>query len=148
MHISKNSQLVYGRGSFMTASAHCLPHLSPLCRYTTHSSVPHTATAEMPFLWHCSTNGKLRIPVKDQSPSPAFSVNCWRNTSMASCTNTYTIIICYQIHKWGFHSGCSTVTALLSVTEDGSLPLNMAKKYVLCSLTIAKLLTVSPTCLC
>jgi len=23
MHISKNSQLVYGRGSFMTASAHC-----------------------------------------------------------------------------------------------------------------------------
>ena len=37
---------------------------------------------------------------------------------MASCTNTYTIIICYQIHKWGFHSGCSTVTALLSVTEE------------------------------
>ena len=75
MHISKNSQLVYGRGSFTTASARCWPHLSPLCRYTTHSSVPHTATVEMPFLWHCSTNSKLRILVKAQ-PAPQAPGHC------------------------------------------------------------------------
>ena len=50
-------------------------YLSPLCRYTTHSSVPHTATVEMPFLWHCSTNGKLRILVKAQ-PAPQAPGHC------------------------------------------------------------------------
>ena len=61
----------YGRGSFTTASALCLPHLSPLCRYTTHSSVPHTATVEMSCLQHCSTDGKLRILVKAQPCTPS-----------------------------------------------------------------------------
>ena len=57
-HFKKNAQLVYGRGSFTTASTHCLPHLSPLCRYTTHTSVSHTATVEMSCLRHCITDGK------------------------------------------------------------------------------------------
>ena len=39
------------------------------------SSVPHTATVEMPFLWHCSTNGKLRILVKAQ-PAPQAPGHC------------------------------------------------------------------------
>ena len=47
----------------------------PLCRCTTHSSVPHTATVEMPFLRHCSTNGKLRILVKAQ-PAPQAPGHC------------------------------------------------------------------------
>ena len=47
----------------------------PLCRYTTHSSVPHTATVEMTFLWHCNTNGKLRILVKAQ-PAPQAPGHC------------------------------------------------------------------------
>ena len=71
----KNSQLVYGRGSFTTASAHCQPHLSPLCWYTTHSSVPHTATIEMACLRQCSTNGKLRILVNTQ-PAPQAPGHC------------------------------------------------------------------------
>ena len=74
-HFKKFSQLVYGRGSFTTASAHCSPHLSPLCRYTTHSSVPHTATVEMPCLRQCSTNAKLRILVKAQ-PAPQAPGHC------------------------------------------------------------------------
>ena len=51
------------------------PTSPPLCRYTTHSSFPHTATVEMPFLWHCSTNGKLRILVKAQ-PAPQAPGHC------------------------------------------------------------------------
>ena len=47
----------------------------PLCRYTTHSSVPHTATVEMPCLRQCSTNGKLRILVKAQ-PAPQAPGHC------------------------------------------------------------------------
>ena len=37
----------------------------------THSSVPHTATVDISFLQHCSTNGKLRIPVKAQPSTPS-----------------------------------------------------------------------------
>ena len=64
--------------SLSTGGAHSrlLVHIAsptspPLCWYTTHSSVPRTATVEMPFLWHCSTNGKLRILVKAQSAPQA-----------------------------------------------------------------------------
>ena len=39
----------------------------------THSSVPHTATVDISFLQHCSTNSKLRIPVKAQPSTP----NTW-----------------------------------------------------------------------
>ena len=37
--------------------------------------IPHTATVEMPLLWHCSTNGKLRILVKAQ-PAPQAPGHC------------------------------------------------------------------------
>ena len=40
------------------------PHLSPLCQYTTHSSVPHTATVDISWVQHCSTNGELCSLVK------------------------------------------------------------------------------------
>ena len=51
------------RGAHSRLLAHIASPTSPpsLCRYTTHSSVLHTATVEMPCLRHCSTNGKLRI---------------------------------------------------------------------------------------
>ena len=68
--------------SLSTGGAHSrlLAHIAsptspPLCRYTTHSSVPHTATVEMPFLRHCSTNGKLRVLVKAQ-PAPQAPGHC------------------------------------------------------------------------
>jgi len=35
----------------------------------------HTATVEMPFLWHCSTNDKLHILVKAQ-PAPQAPGHC------------------------------------------------------------------------
>ena len=53
----------------------CMATAHMKCRYTTHNSVPHTATVEMPFLWHCSTNGKLRILVKAQ-PAPQAPGHC------------------------------------------------------------------------
>ena len=43
--------------------------------HATHSSVPHTATVEMPCLRQCSTNGKLRILVKAQ-PAPQAPGHC------------------------------------------------------------------------
>ena len=44
----------------------------------------------------------LILEITDLAPSLAFSVNCWRNTSMASCTNTCTTITCCQIHNGDF----------------------------------------------
>ena len=62
MHIFKNSQLVYGRGSFTSGSNHYQPHLSPLC----HSSVPHTTTLQLLWILAHNTNNILRILVKAQ----------------------------------------------------------------------------------
>ena len=71
MVLSQHFKLVFGRGSFTTATG-SMPHLSSLCRYITHSSVPHTATVEISCLQHCSTNGKLRILVKAQPITPSI----------------------------------------------------------------------------
>ena len=108
MHISKNSQLVYGRGSFTTASAHCWPHLSPLCRYTTHSSVPHTATVEMAFLWHCSTNGKLHILVKAQ-PAPQAPGHC------------HQLGLAYGCETWVYPTNTLSATVVLSAASRHKL---------------------------
>ena len=108
MHISKNSQLVYGRGSFTTASAHCWPHLSPLCRYTTHSSVPHTATVEMAFLWHCSTNGKLHILVKAQ-PAPQAPGHC------------HQLGLAYGCETWVYPTNTLSATVVSLLLPDTNL---------------------------
>ena len=47
------------------------PHSPLMLVKKTHSSVPHTATVEISFLQHCSTNGKLRIPVEVQPSTPS-----------------------------------------------------------------------------
>ena len=56
----KNSQLVSGRGSFTSASIHCLlaPPL-PLMSVNNSQPVPHTATVEISCLQH--TKGKVHI---------------------------------------------------------------------------------------
>ena len=75
MHISKIHSLSTG-GAHSRLLVHIAsPTSPPLCRYTTHSSVPHTAPVEMPFLLHCSTNGKLPILVKAQ-PAPQAPGHC------------------------------------------------------------------------
>ena len=66
--LSQHFEIVFGRGSFTTATG-SMPHLSSLRWYTTHSSVPHTTTVEKSCLQHCSTNGKLRILVQPITPS-------------------------------------------------------------------------------
>ena len=67
------SQLVYGRGSFTSAWKQALlaPPSPLMLVKKTHSSVPHTATVDISFLQHCSTNGKLCIPVKAQPSTPS-----------------------------------------------------------------------------
>ena len=95
--------------SLFTGGAHSrlLAHIAsptspPLCRYTTHSSVPHTATVEMPCLRHCSTNGKLRILVKAQ-PAPQAPGHCHQLGLAYSCetwvypTNTLSATVAFLL---------------------------------------------------
>ena len=76
MHISENSQLVYGRGSSRLL-VHIASPTSPPYVGTQLTALFHTqaATVEMPFLWHCSTNGKLRILIKAR-PAPQAPGHC------------------------------------------------------------------------
>ena len=70
--IKKNHSLSTG-GAHSRLLAHIASPTSPpyVGTHLTHSSVPHTATVEVPCLWHCSTNGKLRILVKAQAAPQA-----------------------------------------------------------------------------
>ena len=56
------------------------PHLSPLCQYTTHSSVPHTATVDISWVQHCSTNGKLCSLVKGHAAEHSKNLATPRST--------------------------------------------------------------------
>ena len=62
-------------GAHSRLLVHIASPTSPPYVGTQLSSVPHTATVKTPFLWHCSTNGKLRILVKAQ-PAPQAPGHC------------------------------------------------------------------------
>ena len=51
-------------GAHLQVEAHVASPISLL--YTTHSSVPHTTTADISCVQHCSTSDKLHILVKTQ----------------------------------------------------------------------------------
>ena len=48
-------------GAHSRLLVHIASPTSPPYVGTQLTALFHTATVEMPFLWHCSTNGKLRI---------------------------------------------------------------------------------------
>ena len=75
-HLEKIHSLSTG-GAHSWLLAHIAsPTSPPLCRYITHSSVPHTAMhCWNAFLRHCSTNGKLCTLVKAQ-PAPQAPGHC------------------------------------------------------------------------
>ena len=54
----------------------------------------------------------------DQSPLPAFFVNYWRNTYYGLMYEHLSNHQELSDSQWGFRSGRSTVTALLSVTQE------------------------------
>ena len=129
-----------------------LHHQSPHCL-----TYPSVCMGRIPDCWKeamiapipNSTSKSSILKITDQSPSPLFSqsVNCWRNTtSMDSCTNTYTIIY-HQIHNRDFAMVTQQLLLFSQWSRNGSLPLSVAKMYVLRPLIVAQPLIVSPTCL-
>ena len=87
--------------------------------------------------------------------------SAWLNKDIKSAMRKRNTIFEKTGYSAKFRSACNRVIGMLRRakanyfknlnprdSKNDSLPLNMAKKYVLCSLTIENLLTVSPTCLC
>ena len=67
MHISKIHSLSTGAAHSRVEANITSPTSSPYVAKTTHGSVAHTATNQLPWLSDCTTNDKLRILVKAQA---------------------------------------------------------------------------------
>ena len=100
--------------SLSTGGAHSrlLVHIasptSPPYVATQLSSVLHIATVGMPFLWHCSTNGKLRILVKAQ-PAPQVPGNC------------HQLGLAYGCETWVYPTNTLSATVAFLLLPDTNL---------------------------
>ena len=145
-HFKKNSQLVYGRGSFMSESKHYQPHLSPYvakqltAQFHNHSSAFFSTAAY-------STNGILHILVKAQ-PSTR-STGPWSTTGLGIWSqdlclpNEYSLGHCglsaVSRHKLAFTSRhYELLTANLTLQHSTKAPRLKTPKNGLCTKSLQR----------
>ena len=80
-------------------------------------------------LWFSITD-RGRINRCSVTSASGRSSQIWPFTGL--CTNTYPTIICYQIHNGELFLVTQQLLLCCQWLRNGSLPLNMAKKYVMC----------------